>query len=172
MINNCFFCQAKTTNPKFCSRSCAAKQNNLIPKRKRKIRFCYTCNTPLDKKRKFCDSCFPRVDWSTKTYSEVTGIRKYQKNSRIRELARSVFAKSNKPKYCIVCKYDKHIEVCHIKPISSFPPNTPISTINDIENLVGLCPNHHWELDNQLFTLDSPFLATYTSIVSNTRPIT
>jgi predicted restriction endonuclease len=54
---------------------------------------------------------------------------------------------SNKDKKCKVCNYEKHIEVCHIKPVSDFNDNTLITDINDLNNLVALCPNHHWEFD-------------------------
>lgn len=33
-IRFCYHCGAETTNPKYCSKSCAAKQNNKTPKRK------------------------------------------------------------------------------------------------------------------------------------------
>ena len=50
---------------------------------------------------------------------------------------------------CECCGYDKHFEAAHIKPIGSFPLDTPISDINSLENLVSLCPNCHWEFDNK-----------------------
>lgn len=44
--------------------------------------------------------------------------------------------------------YDKHIEIAHIKAVSDFSDDSLISEINDKNNLVALCPNHHWEFDN------------------------
>jgi len=52
-------------------------------------------------------------------------------------------------KVCQFCKYDKHVEVCHIKPIHSFPEDTLVSVINDPINILILCPNCHWEYDSQ-----------------------
>ena len=49
---------------------------------------------------------------------------------------------------CELCCYDKHVEVCHIKPIGSFDGNTKISKINSYNNLILLCPNCHWEFDH------------------------
>ena len=49
--------------------------------------------------------------------------------------------------------YDKHYEVCHIKAVSDFSEDTPITVINHIDNLVALCPNHHWEFDNGLLDI-------------------
>ena len=35
-----------------------------------------------------------------------------------------------------------------------FDDNNTIAEINDISNLIGLCPNHHWEYDNGLLDLN------------------
>lgn len=43
--------------------------------------------------------------------------------------------------------------MAHIKAVSEFSDDTLISEINDINNLVGLCPNHHWEYDHGLLNL-------------------
>ena len=75
--------------------------------------------------------------------------------SAIQKMARQIFEKSNKLKKCIVCGYDKHYEVAHIKAVSEFNDDDLISKINDIDNLIALCPNHHWEYDNKLLDLKS-----------------
>jgi len=51
---------------------------------------------------------------------------------------------------CRVCGYEKHVEIAHIKPVKSFPDTAMISEINDIKNLMALCPTHHWEHDHQI----------------------
>lgn len=171
MNNKCITCNKETKNPKFCSKTCSAKHNNKIPKRKKKLYFCFKCNSIIKYRNKFCDNCNPfKVNWTKVKYKDLICNRKYQKNSRIRELARKIIFKLNIPKKCSVCDYDKHIEVCHIKPISSYPEDTLISIINNLTNLILLCPNHHWELDNNLLFLDSPFLATYSNNVSTITP--
>lgn len=68
--------------------------------------------------------------------------------SEIQKNARSVYKKSNKPNYCVVCGYDKTYEVAHVKAVSDFDDDTLVSEINDINNLIALCPNHHWEFDH------------------------
>ena len=70
---------------------------------------------------------------------------------------RKIYSQSNKPKKCICCGYDKHYEVAHIKAVSDFDDNALISQINDLNNLIALCPNHHWEYDNTDFDI-TPFL--------------
>jgi len=160
----CKYCNNETENPSFCSKSCAAKFNNQkFPKRKLLKIVCTKCHTELnrtshkDRRRTLCDSCNPnKIDWESVTYGEMSGKRLFQKNSRIRELARNKFFKSNPSPSCRNCGYSIHVEVCHIKGISTFSPNTKISEINDLKNLVGLCPNCHWEFDHNILHLEFP----------------
>jgi hypothetical protein len=79
-------------------------------------------------------------------------------NNKIRELKQEKKEKLKKPKkekfefLLNMTKkelYEKHhVEVCHIKSVSAFSDDDIIRDINSVENLVGLCPNHHWEFDN------------------------
>lgn len=57
---NCLTCQIETTNPKYCSRSCAAKRNNTIFQKRRKIvRICVKCcKEHIPKRRnRLCELC-------------------------------------------------------------------------------------------------------------------
>lgn len=74
------------------------------------------------------------------------------KYSRVRSSARVIF-KDLLKNPCQVCGYDKHVELCHIKPIASFEENTLLKEINTKDNLIMLCPNCHWELDHGLLNL-------------------
>lgn len=145
----CQNCGEPTTNKKFCSRSCATSFNNRAnPKRKPEHK-CAECGKPITANRVYCKDCSPRQrDWSSVTIGELQDLASYQISARIRELARKTYRSSDSPKCCVVCGYDNHYEVCHRKPISSFDASTPVSVVNDLNNLVALCPNHHWELDN------------------------
>ena len=71
--------------------------------------------------------------------------------------ARTIYMASNRPKQCACCGYDKHFEVAHIKAVSSFDKNVLLSEINAEDNLIALCPNHHWEYDNTDFDI-TPYL--------------
>jgi predicted restriction endonuclease len=64
-----------------------------------------------------------------------------------------VFAEYNLNPKCVVCGYNLHVEVAHKKAVSEYDDHITIKEINSIENLIGLCPNHHWEYDNGLITL-------------------
>lgn len=70
------------------------------------------------------------------------------KHTKIRRNARAKCSMAGKLKKCEKCGYDKHVEVCHIKQISSFSEDTDISIVNDFSNILILCPNCHWEHDN------------------------
>ena len=73
--------------------------------------------------------------------------------SAIRKHARKLYFYVNSRKECKLCAYDKHVEVAHIKAVSSFPPTATLAEINSIDNLIGLCPNCHWEYDHGYFSL-------------------
>ena len=72
----------------------------------------------------------------------------YLFRAAIRRHAHFIYNSSGGEKKCKVCGYDKHVEVCHIKSVSSFGDDDLITDINSFDNLIGLCPNHHWEFDN------------------------
>jgi hypothetical protein len=151
---NCQNCNKQTNNPKFCSRSCAAKITNKIPKKK-KTKKCATCTNLVLSQIKYCKNCIPRallVD-ENMSIGSFKSKRAYQRHSRIRTLARSKYLKSSKSKVCVICGYDKHIEICHIHAIKDFSLTTPLKIVNDLNNLIALCPNHHWEFDNNLISL-------------------
>jgi hypothetical protein len=147
----CLNCGLETKNPKFCSRSCAAKYNNRnFPKRQKKRYFCKICGNETSYRRTYCKRCDPTKpkDFGDITITEIRLQARYQANAWIRKLARRVYYASDKPKRCSRCGYSKHFEVCHIRSIQDFPGDTPMSVVNHLENLVALCPNCHWEFDH------------------------
>jgi len=60
---------------------------------------------------------------------------------------------SDRPLICAICGYSNKVEICHIKSVASFSKAASISEINNIDNLVALCPNHHWEFDKGLINI-------------------
>jgi hypothetical protein len=159
MNTRCFCCGIETTNPKYCSRSCAAKVSNKIPKRKT-TRKCLHCNSIVRNYRStLCEQHYQLSKNKSRETLENLTIADYQsrdciknqhissKSAHIRGLARSWFKDmTNLP--CANCKYSKHVEICHIKPIASFEVTAKIKEVNYKENLIQLCPNCHWEFDN------------------------
>jgi len=168
MINNCLNCKTETLNPKFCSKSCSAiYTNKLFPKRKTK-RKCIVCGENvisykhsrckihqkeyLETKYDFIEDLTLEHYWNKKS---LLLLPKSSKNSHIRLLARSHFKQlTDLP--CHNCGYDKHVEICHIKPIRDFLPTDKVGDVNNLNNLIQLCPNCHWEFDNNLLTLVFP----------------
>lgn len=150
----CFNCGQETTNPSFCSRSCSASFNNQkVPRKQKQKKYCKHCEQQIFGRRTTCDNCNPSyVDWSKVTLREVRQKAAFQHSARVRQLARKLYRQSNKPQACNVCGYDKHFEVCHKRPINDFSDDSYILEINDLENLVALCPNHHWEFDHNHLT--------------------
>ncbi|MBD2724572.1 HNH endonuclease signature motif containing protein [Hymenobacter armeniacus] len=153
-MNNCLHCGTATPNAKYCSRSCANRVNgHLFPSRKRLTRLCKHCGAKLQTRRTTCDSCNPGfVDWQRVPLQQLRAKALQQYAAQIRSLARLAYRKSSRPKACAVCGYDTHYEVCHIKPINGFAPTDSVANVNALDNLVALCPNHHWEFDHGLLS--------------------
>ncbi len=146
---------------RFCSSACAAKYLNQ--RKERKYR-CGKCNKPANKKTRtgMCRVCLlaERKLCSSKRLvkvikSDLRATRKgYQSyRSAIQKHARQVYRDSGKPLKCCVCGYDRHVDIAHIRPVSSHAGDTSLGDINAVENLAALCPNHHWEFDKGLLTL-------------------
>lgn len=162
----CVNCQAETSNPKFCNKSCSAIWTNRhYPKRKKKIHWCIRCGEVTLRRRKLCDQCNPpRIGQEgvtakpircssftlTKRENLTNDTQRYRK---IRYSAMGVAKRTGKLKECFKCGYTLHVETCHIKPIRDYSDEALISEINHPDNLIGLCPTHHWEFDNGHLTL-------------------
>lgn len=120
---------AKAARRKFCSYSCCGKYNW---KRGTEVR--------LGKKMTF---------QNTQMTLEEAKIKYKNWEASIRNHGKLIYRFKNNNK-CEKCGYDKHINVCHIKAIKNHLPTDTIAKINSPTNLIGLCPNCHWELDNLL----------------------
>jgi len=70
----------------------------------------------------------------------------------IRGHARSYFKELTKAP-CANCNYDKHVQLCHIKAVSSFPDSALVREVNHKDNIIQLCPNCHWEFDKSDLTI-------------------
>lgn len=175
---------AQTRKKKFCSRSCAAKANNLGVNRWNKktgwssFGFCEKCQSKIQYRErnnaaggyikvKYCETCrslvraenaarlqgagknwIPRGDRSVGQLKEESKGNYWRYRVLIQKHARQVYNQSERPKCCEVCGYDKHYEVCHRKAVIEFSDETLVRDVNRLDNLIALCPTHHWELDN------------------------
>ena len=149
--------RSKTKNV-FCNKSCAATINNRTAIKRKAKRHCDKCNKTIrsNTMSSMCGNCYKKkVYLDDKTLSEAiqnrTDANRY---TGIRGNASKAYNRSGKPRVCFVCGYELHVEICHIKDIADFPLDTLIREINNINNLIALCPNHHWEFDHDLITID------------------
>jgi hypothetical protein len=117
---------------------------------------CHTCLSPVKRGRKYCKLCFTerveqRLNQSRGDLVAVYGD--FIAHKHIRLHSRSIFKSSKLEEKCEICSYSLHVEIAHIKPVSDFPHEATLAEMNDIENLVALCPTHHWEFDNGYLTV-------------------
>lgn len=167
MFNKCYHCQIETSNPKYCSRSCAAKENNKVSKRKI-TRHCTKCKCLVRNYRStLCETHFQEHKKYESDYirnltiadycnrKSLINLHKSSQFAHIRGLNRS-WNKDLTKLPCFNCGYSKHVELAHIKAISSFSVDTKLSEVNSKDNVVQLCPNCHWEFDNGLLNLAFP----------------
>ena len=166
-VKNCNHCGKETTNPKFCSKSCAAKETNKTPKRKL-LKKCSQCESIVRSYRSnLCEHHFQEYQKTRKEYLLNLTLAEYinrpcikrlhisSKFAHIRGLCRS-WHKALTKQPCHICGYSKHVELAHIKAVSSFDLTAKLSEVNSPDNIVQLCPNCHWEFDNGLTALVFP----------------
>ena len=152
---------------KDCVKTQSKDYPSVINYKYKKVK-CPTCDDLKHVQSKHCNICSNKVnavDWKNMTIGEKTyDNQKYAKYSYIRYYAR-VIAKELEWECCKYCGYDRHFEVAHIKPISSYSPDTTLGVINDPSNLIPLCPNCHYECDNGLRDIsDGRLINTPTTI--------
>lgn len=149
---------ADTRKRKYCSRSCAAITTNKERKRDKSPRKCKRCGKiiPEGLRLRACKDCHQREKIKGYKLEEHRDRCKGYQSSRssIQNHARHIYLGSKRQRVCFVCGYDRHVEICHVRAIAKFSGATKIEAVNAIENLVTLCPNHHWELDHGLIELE------------------
>jgi 5-methylcytosine-specific restriction endonuclease McrA len=151
----CLTCGQETRNPRFCSRSCAARHNNVLAPKRRPEGRCFVCGIPVPRRNRFCPA--HRSNRPLDASQPISAVADQSEHpacrfARLRQHARRHYL-AVRPYQCVRCGYDKHIEVCHKRPLTTFSLDTPIAIVNAIDNLVGLCPNCHWEFDHGLLQL-------------------
>lgn len=150
----------------FCSLSCNAVYHNTGKVKKHlEKKVCIKCNnvftatrdeTGYFSKSKRCPTCMDSSIMDTRTKKQIFEICSSWQSARsaIRKHASKIYARNNRPKCCAVCGYQKHYDISHLTSVSDFSEDSLITEINDINNLIALCPTHHWEYDHNV--LDKP----------------
>lgn len=142
----------------FCSSSCSATHNNRLKPKLDRSCICENCqkdfNKTKDQVSNTCSKfCFMELGMKNRLMKDAVKRRGANAYDTIRHNAR-VYSKHFYPANCMVCKYDKNYEVCHVKDIKDFTGEETIYEVNNKANLVHLCPNCHWEFDHNLLPLE------------------
>jgi hypothetical protein len=152
----CGCCGKITKNKNFCSRTCAASINNEKYPKRIKGSYCRLCGNEVSRRFKLCRSCWilEKIEKTgSKSIIDFKSTNARHRYQNIRSHAHRVAKYLKMSRSCAVCGYELHTELCHIKDISKFPKTAKLCEVNDRSNLVFLCCNHHWELDNGFLVL-------------------
>lgn len=148
---------------KFCSVKCSnrsrRKDRELKTKHIHETKNCVECdsNVPYTSRRYhkeviLCSRlCQQIYDMKQATKGDLEKRTHSNRYDLIRWRARN-FIKNHRELKCQICGYDNHAEICHIKPISEFEDTATLYEINNLDNIMILCPNHHWEFDHGLMS--------------------
>lgn len=153
----------------YCSRSCSAKSNNVKYPKRVPEGICSLCSDRIPKKDKTCKNCRESYygsdrakTWTIGQMRELFNLSEF--HGRVRYYNRAW--NSNKfESFCMNCGYDKHTELCHIKPVAEFKEDDLLINVNSGENNLALCPNCHWEFDHLDLTIEK-ILENYDKINS------
>ena len=125
----------------------------------RKVRFCDTCR-PLARAESHKRIQEEKGNLVNDKVSKMTKAEllehfsgnPYRFKVKVNNHAHYVWEKLDKSNVCYECGF-QHIDVCHIKDVKDFGMDATIGEINAPENLIGLCPNHHWMFDRGLLEI-------------------
>ena len=161
----CPNCKKETTNPKYCSRSCAAIFTNKLSPKRKLTKKCSKCeNIVRNYRSRLCENHFQEKNFESHEEYKNRTMGFYRSKECLKKLHKSsihahvrglcgLWLKHLKTRSCNICGYKLHVELCHIKPLSSFSDDALISEVNSENNVVQLCRNCHWELDHGLVEL-------------------
>lgn len=139
------FYEPKHPTQTFCSAKCRCASN--AAKWRTKTKVC-SCGALMGRRSTMCKSC-----QTGSTLCRTKTIGDCKDSSEIRNFNRS-WNKELILLSCQVCGYSLHVELAHIKPISSFSEETPLTVVNDPTNILVLCRNHHWEQEHGFLLLN------------------
>ena len=140
---------------KFCSLKCSRENTS----KNKKNHTCYSCGDKRDKNSELCRKCFNIINnpINEKTLGSFIQGEKYlsSKCQSIRKDARVKMEKwfpieTRECKYCKTKEFKDVLEVHHLKNILSFSLETKIKEINNIDNMIWVCPSHHAMIEKGL----------------------
>jgi hypothetical protein len=118
--------------------------------------YCDTCReivrSETSKERHGKNALQKPIDTFTK--GELLNLKGYSRyKALLVKHANKVFDESGQERKCRICGYSL-VDICHIVDVSYFTEDTLISEINNLRNLVTLCPTHHREFDKKVITIE------------------
>lgn len=115
---SCQNCGKTTSNPKFCSRSCAAVVNNrLSPKRKREGR-CLGCETAIPSGRKFCtNQCQAQYAFHSRIDDWLSGRASGLNTIGCVTPWVKRWLRETRGDFCELCGWDKINETTGVRPL-------------------------------------------------------
>ena len=140
---NCLTCQFETNNPKFCSRSCAAKHNNkLYPKRSLE-NICKICESAIATSRSYCNKCWSGGSGINNFKIKLWLSGQWDGGSKrsLSDVVRNFLLKEAEYK-CSKCGFDKNHPTDN-KTILEINHIDGDGTNHDRSNLEVICPNCH-----------------------------
>lgn len=150
---------SETKRKIFCNSSCSASFNNRTCKLKGDVKKtqCPRCGKKKHETAPICQKCKSSDSFEEKQREQMgLSLRSGPASVRyayIRQLAKKAMIRYGVEKKCVSCGFDIVLEVCHRKPLASFPREALIGEVNSKENLIYLCPNHHVMFDKGLLEL-------------------
>src|SRR5690606_12972111 len=97
-----------------------------------------TCNIEILYGRTYCKECYKNritpLDISHKTIGEIKSESDciVTNKSKIRKDSKQILKYKNICKKCFTCDFNRHLEICHIKPLKEFKDSSTLAEVNDI----------------------------------------
>lgn len=158
---NCYKCKKPILSSRKYCYDCS-NMKRILPPNNRTIRGktktglacslykCSDCETLVSHKEGRCKSCYQKLIEETNQkllIKDCLYSNDANKHNFIRQHASKVIKALEVERKCCNCGYSKFTEICHIRSIKSFPLDATLNDVNNINNLIILCPNCHAEFD-------------------------
>lgn len=158
-MDKCLYCSQITSNPKYCSKSCAAKVNNKTPRKRMQPQGkCKICSRIIKSRLVYCFDCkkakklFAKEQRTRKNSEKVIQWRRAAK-------IRLVELRGGKCEICGYCKCLRALQFHHKNPeekkFALSQANTKRFSLMlvEAEKCILLCANCHAEIEDEKYKL-------------------
>lgn len=148
MFNKCLTC-GKDVKNKFCNRSCAAKTNNKLFKKRTQEGSCKKCGLKISSTRIYCKTCFNQKECNKTKLEKISGSKRvvsWRQRIKIKAIA-------YKGGCCCKCGYNKCVRALQFHHVNRGEKEFSISGVSrgwgtikkELDKCVLLCANCHAE---------------------------